>query len=57
MWNAAINSHIRIVIINSFNNWIEATNIEPALDRNGYEFNLDSWDSTNKNSNFYLEKT
>ena len=57
MWNAAINSHIRIVIINSFNNWIEATNIEPALDRNGYEFNLDSWHSTNKNPNFYLEKT
>jgi len=43
MFKAAIGSNDGIIIINSFNNWLEGTNIEPAIERRGFDFDDYKW--------------
>lgn len=56
MWKKAVQVDPDIIIINSFNNWIEGTQIEPAINRTGYEFNKDYWSNDN-DSGLYMRKT
>ena len=57
MWKAAIDAKSDIIVINSFNGWFDATNIEPAFQRPGYKFNKDIWSGENGNPNDFLEAT
>ena len=38
MWNAAVVIKPKAVIINSFNNWFDGTQIEHAIDKKNFEF-------------------
>lgn len=55
-WEEAMRSKGEIAVINSFNDFISGTNIEPVLDREDYPLNEESW-SQNKDPYFYLELT
>ena len=57
MFEAAININPSYIVINSFNNWFEATNIEPAIDKNGYQFCDELWGGIGSDSNFFMRKT
>lgn len=41
MWNAAVVIKPKAVIINSFNNWFDGTQIEHAIDKKNFEFGSD----------------
>lgn len=43
MWQKATEIDPDVIIINSFNNFLEGTNIEPAVPRKDYEFNQKYW--------------
>ena len=57
MWNLIFNLNISITIINSFNNWLESTSIEPSINRNDFLHNDETWSINKSNSNFYLDLT
>ena len=57
MWQSANNNHQNIILINSFNSWAEGTQIEPAINKNGFEFNEERWTNKNGKSNDFLEIT
>ena len=57
MWRNAIDAKPDAVIINSFNGWLDATEIEPAISRPGYEFNKDRWSGEDGKPEDYLIAT
>lgn len=57
MWNTAIQLPSTVILINSFNNWLEATQIEPAMNIPDYSFNEMNWCSSQCHSDYYLVKT
>ncbi|KAH0787091.1 glycoprotein endo-alpha-1,2-mannosidase-like [Histomonas meleagridis] len=56
MWNAAIETSPKVIIVNSFNNWMEGTQIETAINKKGFEFNERNW-CQNGDANEYIERT
>ena len=57
MWKYAINSNTSTIIINSFNNWIDGSQIEPPSNRNGIELNENTWFNGEQDPNAYLTIT
>ncbi|EAY02934.1 glycoprotein endo-alpha-1,2-mannosidase, putative [Trichomonas vaginalis G3] len=55
-WEDAIRVKADTIIINSFNNWVDNSHIEPAVNRSGFEFSHRSWAEAN-NPDLYLEIT
>lgn len=54
-WEAAIGSGADIILINSFNNWIEGTVIEPVESSPHFPLNNDIWAGTD--SNYFIDAT
>ena len=54
MWKSAIDAKSDIIVINSFNGWLDSTEIEPAYPRPGYEFNEDVWSGKDGKPTDYL---
>ena len=57
MWESAITSNNGIVVINSYNNWLDGTNIEPAVNKEGYEFDDEHWSGKKGGPDDFLEMT
>lgn len=57
MWENAIKTNRSVVIINSFNDWYNGSEIEPALSKPGYEFNEDNWISPTASGSDFLRLT
>ena len=57
MWKSAIDAQSDIIVINSFNGWLDSTEIEPAFSRPGYEFNENIWSGPQGKPNDYLIST
>ena len=57
MWESAINSGSKIVLINSFNNLYDGTAIESCIQRNEFQLNEENWVSDSLDFNAYLKKT
>ena len=51
MWNKSIDIEPTSIIINSFNDWLEGTSIEPVVSRKGFE--LDETNCAGKNADSY----
>ena len=43
LWKSAVDAKPAIIVINSFNDFRQATNIENAIDRKGFEFSDATW--------------
>lgn len=56
MWRSAINSGAAVVVINSFNSWIDGTMIEPIYSRDMYIADSFSW-VNDGDPGFYLRLT
>lgn len=54
-WEKAIKTGTNVIMINSFNGWKEATNIEPAQNRKGFQLTNDNW--CNDDEDYYLKVT
>ena len=57
MFTEAINSNDGIIIINSYNDWIEGTNIEEAVEYKGFKYNDDLWTGEKGTSTDFLTMT
>ena len=57
MFEQSINDNDGIIVINSFNNWIEGTNIEPAIDKGKYKFDQNIWSGSEGQPNDFLSIT
>lgn len=57
MWKSAIESNSPMVLINSFNNWIQGTMIEPAIEQGKLKYNVNVWGDKNSNSFKYIIQT
>lgn len=54
-WEKAIKTGSNVILINSFNGWKEATNIEPAENRQGFALTNDNW--CNNDEDYYIKVT
>lgn len=54
-WEKAIKTGTNVIMINSFNGWKEATNIEPAKNHEKFELNNDNW--CNNDPYYYIKVT
>lgn len=54
-WEKAIKTGSNVILINSFNGWKEATNIEPAENRKGFTLTNDNW--CNNDEDYYIKVT
>lgn len=55
MWRTAFEINPPIILINSFNNWVEGTSIEPAISKDTFVLNKDNW--CGNEPQFYMERT
>jgi len=55
-WKHAAIHNPKIIFLNSFNNWIESTNIEPAINHDSKPLNNETW-SDNQDPLFYIQLT
>ena len=56
-WESSLKNNDGIIIINSYNNWQELTNIEPAIYRQNYEFTNNTWSGSDGHSDDFLTIT
>jgi glycoprotein endo-alpha-1,2-mannosidase len=54
-WAAAIETAPDVVMINSFNNWLEGSGIEPAVEKGNYSLSDDIW--CGKDPDFFIRRT
>ena len=57
IWEASLKNNDGIIIINSYNNWQELNNIEPAINRKNYEFTNKTWTGPNGKPEDFLTIT
>ena len=61
MWNNAIDSRSNFILIDSFNDWIKGTMIEPSENKTFYNYDYNTWCNEDADYlcdyNFYLEIT
>lgn len=56
MWDKAISTSSPVVLINSFNNWVQGTSIEPVVNHPKFPLNADIWGPSNQ-PEFFMKKT
>ncbi|OHT09898.1 glycoprotein endo-alpha-1,2-mannosidase [Tritrichomonas foetus] len=57
MWKAAIETRPKFVVINSFNNWMETTAIEPVVEKQGFRFDDNIWSGSGTSGDSFMEMT
>lgn len=57
MWKAAVKVKTPYVVINSFNNWLEGTEIEPAIERSEFFFTDVLWAGPESSPTYFIERT
>ena len=57
MWEGAVKAKPKTIVINSFNDFREGTNIEQSVERKGFDFTDETWTGVGGNPNDFIDRT